>query len=221
MNNSSKKTATENPPAKVEDTEKMLLDRLQNAANEDDHFRWLLFVVGYYRGAQRTDTAKALLQRFLSETKTSEYKVHCHLGLGQIATDEKDFETALNHFNGALSLKPSTKKLEYVLLNNAGYCLNMLGRFVEGERNCRKALEVDWLRPSAYRNLGVSLHGNGKIIDAAWALVEAAKADPSDDRARSILQNLLSMNPELVVTNPWIMEGLDPTPSKPAESAFV
>src|ERR1044071_6461025 len=221
MSNASKKTMEEGARVKVEDTEMMLLDRLQNATNEDDHFRWLLFVVGYYRGAQRTDTAKALLQRFLSETKSPEYKVHCHLGLGQIATDEKDYEAALHHFNGALTLKPSTKKLEYVLLNNAGYCLNMLGRFAEGERHCRKALEVDWLRPSAYRNLGVSLHGNGNIVAAAWALVEAAKADPTDDRARSILHNLLSMNPELVVAYPWIMDGLDPAAAKLVETAFV
>src|ERR1044071_1050987 len=221
MSNASKKTMEEGARVKVEDTEMMLLDRLQNATNEEDHFRWLLFVVGYYRGAQRTETAKALLQRFLTETKSSEYKVHCHLGLGQIATDEKDFDTALHHFNGALTLQPAAKKLEYVLLNNAGYCLNMLGRFAEGERHCRKALEVDWLRPSAYRNLGVSLHGNGNVVAAAWALVEAAKADPSDDRARGILQNLLSMNPELVITNPWIMEGLDPSPVATTQPAFV
>jgi Flp pilus assembly protein TadD len=97
----------------------------------------------------------------------------------------------------------------------------MLGRFAEGEHHCRKALEVDCMRPSAYRNLGVSLHGNGNVVAAAWALVEAAKADPSDDRARGILQNLLSMNPELVVTNPWIIDGLDPSPAKPSETALV
>ena len=197
----------------------MLLERLQNSATEDDHFRWLLFVVGYYRGVRRIDAAKGLLQQFLRESDKPDYKVHCHLALGQIATDEQELDSALNHFSAALSLKPTTKKVEYVLLNNTGYCLNMLGRYDEGERHCRKALEIDWTRPSAYRNLGVSLHGLGTQIGAAWALVEAAKADASDDRARVLLEKLLSSNPALVVSSPWIMEGLNPTTARPVETA--
>ncbi len=161
MSDFAKRPLLAGAPAPSQDTEKMLLERLQNSTTEDDHFRWLLFVVGYYRGMQRIDAAKGLLQQFLRESDKSEYKVHCHLALGQIATDEQDLETALNHFGAALALKPATKKVEYVLLNNTGYCLNTLGRYGEGERHCRKALEIDWMRPSAYRNLGVSLHGLG------------------------------------------------------------
>jgi tetratricopeptide (TPR) repeat protein len=207
--------------APAQDTEKMLLERLQNSATEDDHFRWLLFVVGYYRGVQRVDAAKALLQKFLRESEKSEYKVHCHLALGQIATDEQELETALNHFCAALALKPTTKKVEYVLLNNAGYCLNVLGRHGEGEQYCRKALAIDWVRPSAYRNLGVSLHGQGDLMGCAWALVEAAKADSSDNRASALLEKLLSSNPALVISNPWIMEGLSPSSSKVMETPCV
>ena len=207
--------------APTQDTEKMLLERLQNSATEDDHFRWLLFVVGYYRGVQRVDAAKALLQKFLRESEKSEYKVHCHLALGQIATDEQELEAALNHFCAALALKPATKKVEYVLLNNTGYCLNMLGRHSEGEQYCRKALAIDWVRPSAYRNLGVSLHGQGNLIGCAWALVEAAKADSSDSRASALLEKLLSSNPALALSNPWIMEGLSPSSSKTTETPCV
>jgi Flp pilus assembly protein TadD len=204
-----------------QDTEKMLLERLQNSATEDDHFRWLLFVVGYYRGVQRVDAAKALLQKFLHESEKSEYKVHCHLALGQIATDEQELETALNHFSAALALKPTTKKVEYVLLNNTGYCLNMLGRYGEGEQHCRMALAIDWVRPSAYRNLGVSLHGQGDLVSCAWALVEAAKADSSDNRASALLERLLSANPALLVSNPWIIEGLSPSGSNVMETPCI
>ena len=199
----------------------MLLERLQQSTTEDDHFRWLLFVVGYYRGAQRIDAAKGLLQQFLRGSEKSEYKVHCHLALGQIATDEQELETALNHFNAALALKPGSKKVEYVLLNNTGYCLNMLARYEEGERLCRKALEIDWARASAYRNLGVSLHGQGDLIGCAWALVEAAKADASDGRARVLLEKLLASNPTLVISNPWIMEALNPASAKAVETACI
>jgi len=221
MSDFAKRPLLAGAPAPSQDTEKMLLERLQNSTTEDDHFRWLLFVVGYYRGMQRIDAAKGLLQQFLRESDKSEYKVHCHLALGQIATDEQDLETALNHFGAALALKPATKKVEYVLLNNTGYCLNTLGRYGEGERHCRKALEIDWMRPSAYRNLGVSLHGQGNLIGAAWALVEAAKADASDERARVLLEKLLSLNPALLVSSPWIMDGLNPSSARNMETACV
>jgi tetratricopeptide (TPR) repeat protein len=157
MSDIEKKPALPAPAVSVQDTEKLLLDRLRSSTTEDDYFRWLLFIVGYYRGMQRISSAKGLLQQFIRESNKSEYKAHCHLALGQIATDEQELDTALNHFCAALGLKPSTKKVEYVLLNNAGYCLNTLGRWAEGERYCRMALEIDWVRPSAYRNLGVSL----------------------------------------------------------------
>jgi tetratricopeptide (TPR) repeat protein len=205
----------------AQDTEKMLLERLQSSATEEDHFRWLLFVVGYYRGVQRIDAAKGLLQQFLRESDIAEYKVHCHLALGQIATDDHELENALNHFSAALALKPTTKKVEYVLLNNTGYCLNTLGRYSEGERHCRRALEIDWTRPSAYRNLGVSFHGQGNPIGAAWAFVEAVRADASDDRARVLLEKLLSLNPALVVSSPWIMDGLNPSSASTVETARV
>ena len=204
-----------------QDTEKLLLERLRNCATEDDRFRWLLFVVGYYRGMQQMDAARGLLQGFLGESKKSEYKVHCHLALGQIATDEEKLEIALDQFSAALRLKAAPKKVEYVLLNNAGYCLNMLGRYVEGEGHCRMALEIDGTRPSAYRNLGVSLHGQGNLLGSAWVLVEASKADVSDERARVLLEKLVSSNPGLVVSRPWIIEGLNPTGSKTTESVCV
>ena len=221
MSDIEKKPTLPAPAVSAPDTEKLLLDRLRSSTTEEDYFRWLLFIVGYYRGMQRISAAKGLLQQFIRESNKSEYKAHCHLALGQIATDEQELETALNHFCAALGLKPSTKKVEYVLLNNAGYCLNTLARWAEGERYCRMALEIDWTRPSAYRNLGVSLQGQANVIGAAWAFVEAAKADASDERARVLLQKLVAANPEMVVNNPWIIEGLDPSSTKTVESACI
>jgi hypothetical protein len=31
-----------------QDTEKLLLERLENSQSESDYFRWMLFVVGFY-----------------------------------------------------------------------------------------------------------------------------------------------------------------------------
>lgn len=86
----------------------------------------------------------------------------------------------------------------------------MTGDYQEAERHCRSALELNWTRPSAYRNLGISFHGQGKLAAAAWALLEAVKMDASDDRARVFLKKLATDNPSLPLYCPWLMEGLDP-----------
>jgi tetratricopeptide (TPR) repeat protein len=199
------------------DTEKMLLQRLEGTTNDDEYFRWLLFIVGYYRGIERADAAKELLQRFLGETNNPKYHVQCQLALGQIATDEQNMDGAIAHFTAAIELQPASKKIEYILHNNLGYCLNMIGRYDEGELHCRKALDLNWTRPSAYRNLGISFHGQGKLASAAWALQEAIKMDGSDDRARMLLKKLLSDHPSLILQSPWLMEGLDPAGMAPKQ----
>jgi Flp pilus assembly protein TadD len=169
----------------------------------------MLFVVGYYRSVKKVDAAVALLQQYLKRSGSDdERKAHCYLALGQIATDDQRLESALAHFHAALRLGPTAKRLLYVLQNNLGYCLNRLGRFAEGEEHCRIAIQVDGKRASAYRNLGISLQGQAHAIDAAWAFVEAVKAEPSDDRARALLEKFVAEHPAAVVRCPWIADGL-------------
>ena len=211
MNNDEKKNLSATTQSPAQHTEKMLLERLQKSSTPDEYFRWLLFIVGYYRGMDRLNAAKALLQRFVSSSDNKDHKVHCFLALGQIATDEKELENAVKQFNAALELQPAAAKVKYVLHNNLGYCLNALGRYPEGERHCRKALEIDWARASAYRNLGVSFQGQSNLLGAAWALAEAVKADPADDRARVIMKKLMADNPSLVIRCPWVVDSFDAT----------
>jgi tetratricopeptide (TPR) repeat protein len=210
MSTFEKKTSQVESPAHEQDTENLLLERLKSSQSESDYFRWLLFVVGFYRGIQKVDAATALLHRFIETSNSDEQKAHCHLTLGQIATDEQHFEAALKHFRTALEMSPKQKKIAYVLHNNTAYCLNMLHKYTEGERHCRLAIEINWTRASGYRNLGVSLNGQAKIVEAAWALVEAVKLDVSDERARLLLRKLVEENPDLLVQCPWAMEGLTP-----------
>jgi tetratricopeptide (TPR) repeat protein len=210
MNDVPKKSSTAPALSADQDTEKTLLQRLEASTNEDEYFRWMLFTVGYYRGVERADAAKELLSRFLDTSSNPEHRVQCHLALGQIATDEQQMDQAIAHFTGALELQPSSKKIEYVLRNNLGYCLNMAGRYDQGERQCRAALDLNWTRPSAFRNLGISFHGQGKIAAAAWALVEAIKTDSADDRARILLKKLATDHPSLLQQCPWVLSGIDP-----------
>jgi tetratricopeptide (TPR) repeat protein len=210
MSTFDKKTPHLETPAQEGDTEHLLLERLRNSRSGADYFRWLLFVVGFYRGVQKTDAAKALLERFIETTNNDEQKAYSYLTLGQIATDEQRFEAALGHFNTALGFNPKQKKIAYVLHNNAAYCLNALHCYTEGERHCLMAIEINWTRASGYRNLGISLRGQGKMVEAGWAWVEATRLDASDERARVLLRTLIEENPEIALHCPWIVEGLTP-----------
>ena len=212
MSNTEKKLATievsETTNPDSPDTEKLLLARLHSSATNDDYFRWMLFVVGFYRGINKIDSAVRLLEDFIKISKDVEQAAHCYLALGQIATDEQRHEPALSYFIAALALAPKKRKVLYVLHNNIGYCLNSLGRFTDGERHCREAIAVDWTRASGYRNLGLSLNGQKDIIGASWALVEAVKADEADNRARVLLEKLLALHPVLGIQCPWVMSAL-------------
>ena len=76
MNNSVRKPLSPLDSSKQQNTEAMLLQRLESTTTEDDYFRWLLFTVGYYRGVDRAQAAKDLLQRFAAGVKSSDYTIY-------------------------------------------------------------------------------------------------------------------------------------------------
>lgn len=217
MSITDKKNAAPGSSEPTQDTEGLLLDRLKNSKSEEDYFRWMLFVVGFYRGINKIDSATSLLEGYIQMSKNPEQSAHCHLALGQIATDQQKLDVALRHFTAALELAPKKRKVGYVLHNNIGYCLNNLGRFNEGEKHCRTAIEMDWTRASGYRNLGISLQGQGDLIGAVWALAEAVKADPADARARQLLDRLLAEHPKLVIQCPWATDSTASGPQATTE----
>ncbi len=211
MSTIDKKNVTQENSLPGQDTEKLLLERLKNSTTEEDYFRWMLFVVGYYRSIAKADAAVILLEDFLKKkVADDEKKAHCQLALGQIATDDQRLESALEHFQAALAFEPRKKRIAYVIHNNIGYCLNRLGRFADAERHCRTAIEINWKRASGYRNLGISLEGQGELTGAAWALVEAVKLEISDERARALLEKFIAEHPAIIVRCPWIAQGLYP-----------
>jgi hypothetical protein len=70
-------------------------------------------------------------------------------------------------------------------------------------------LEIDASKASAYRNLGISLMGQSQLLGAVWALTEAVKAEPADDRARAVLKKTLAENPALITRCPWVVDVFD------------
>ena len=221
MNATSKRPLPPDFPVPKQETERLLIERLQNSKSEEDYFRWLLFVVAFYRGIEKVDSARALLRLSLETAKDSEQKAHCYLALGQIATDEQHIEIALNHYLAALQCKPTKVKVNYVLHNNVSFCLNQLGRYKDAEQYCRLAIEIDAKRASAFRNFGICLEGQKNFLGAVWALVEAIKMDSTDERARNLLKKLVSEQPTLTIQCPWMEEGFLPSDSNGSNSLAI
>jgi len=55
--------------------------------------------------------------------------------------------------------------------------------FVDGEKYCRTAIEIDPQRHNSYKNLGLALQGQGKYAEAAACFFQAALISPPDYRS--------------------------------------
>jgi tetratricopeptide (TPR) repeat protein len=110
--------------------------------------------------------------------------------MGQIIEDSDDYLGAAKAYARAFTLPPGTDATWYLLHNNLGYCLNILGRHAEAEALCRGAVEIDPTRHNAFKNLGVSLQGLGRLEEAAECYRRAAKLCPEDGRAQRLLDQL-------------------------------
>ena len=90
----------------------------------------------------------------------------------------------------------------YLLNNNLGYSLNRIGRHAEAEAYCRAAIAIHAGRYNAYKNLGLSLEGQGRLFEAARCFLKAAKAAPDDLRALGHFEDLLARHEEFAQDNP-------------------
>lgn len=147
-------------------------------------------------------------KKIAESTDDPERQAFCYLGLGQLAEQAHQYDAALDYYAKGLALSPTTKEVAYLLHNNTGYCLNLKGRHAEAERYCRLAIEIDSGRANAFKNLGISLAGQNDLVGAAWAYVEATRADSRDPRALHLLERLLEDHPELASQFPGIQTEL-------------
>jgi tetratricopeptide (TPR) repeat protein len=132
----------------------------------------------------------------------SEYKV------GVVYERLEDYEGAQEAYARAMRLEPTDVKLWYFIHNNRAYSLVMLRRFEEAENACREAILIDPLRHNAYKNLGLSLQGQGRNAEAARMLALAARINPSDGRALAHLEQLLEEDDLVLLTEPGLAEDL-------------
>jgi tetratricopeptide (TPR) repeat protein len=185
-------------PATRTHVEQEILKAVDTAseAQERKQALWRLALF-YHEQAKRNDLAAAVLQLMIQEFDDPENTAVVYYALGRIAQADEKWAVALEQYEKGLLELPKQPDTLYFLRNNAGFCLNALGRFREGESYCRWSLEINSRRPNAFKNLGVSFYGQGDLRGAAWCWLEALNVDPDYPQARSLLDELLIEHPAI------------------------
>ncbi len=191
----------------IKDTERVLAIFLQTTAvNNAAAILWHLAEkcgeAGYF------DACCKYLEKMVALVDAPAQKAQCFLRMGQALEGSGDYEAAQAAYSRAFELPQETNAVWYFLNNNRGYCLNQTGRYMEAERYCRAAIEIQPERHNAYKNLGVALEHLGQYAEAAQSYIRATKLCPTDPRALSHLDDLFAAHKEIVQEIPHFPECL-------------
>jgi tetratricopeptide (TPR) repeat protein len=163
----------------------------------------------YLNPSRRTNLSTALLELRTEDPVSNERRAFFHLVLGQKAQGEEKWDVALEHYACGLSCLPKRPRTLYLLYSNSALCRNMFGFYSEAEQYCRLAIAIDPRRHHAFKNLGVSLRGQGDFAGAAWFFLEAMRKNRSDCQALELFRDLLVDHPMLPLQNPWLEDELE------------
>jgi tetratricopeptide (TPR) repeat protein len=108
-----------------------------------------------------------------------------------------NWHAAIGCYKEAVLADAQDPRVRYFAHNNLGYSLIQLHRYDEAEEHCEAAIAVNPAQYNAHKNLGLAREGQGRWLDAALSLAEAARHCPEDPRAWLHLQKLLAERPEL------------------------
>ena len=177
------------------DEERQLLGVLQEA--ESAYEDALLRLSRVYSKGNRPQEAVPLMERLATVTQDPEKKAFCHLSVGQLLEQLREYDMAMEHYSHALLLEPSNACSWYFVHNNIGCCLNHAERFEEAEQYCREAIRIDPTRYNAYINLGVSLEAQERFVEAAKSFLDAMKANAVDIELIEHLEGLVEEHLEI------------------------
>ena len=149
------------------------------------------------KAAGRGRHAKAIahFRTVLEVSDAPDLRSYCFLCLGRVEEKRQGWSAALEWYLRAFEMEQGNDETWYFLNNNAGYCLNRLGRNAEAEAFCRLAIGIDPDRSNGWKNLGTALEGLGRWTAAAEAYLEATERCPEDRRSLGLLQRLLENHP--------------------------
>ncbi|MBF0503372.1 MAG: hypothetical protein HQM09_24850 [Candidatus Riflebacteria bacterium] len=186
-------------------------DQLQDIQEKEEAFFQALWsLAGFYCSIGRQEKSLALINRILrcSDDRTTHARMI--LGLGQTSEQLKQWEAAIGYYSAGIELNAENdRETWYFLHNNLGYCLNVLGKFQAGETYLRKAIGIDDGKPNGFKNLGISLEGQGKFMAAAMTYIQATRANAADGRAFQLLTKLVEGHPELHALIPYLPDTID------------
>jgi tetratricopeptide (TPR) repeat protein len=191
-------TLPEQAPGKSlsrEKAETLLLEKLRTAGEGRETALWE--IARFYSVVGPPEKALPYLRELGEHTGDPEKLAACYLAMGQLMEKTRDFLLATRFYRQAFTLEPSDSQNWYFINNNLGFCLNILGQYREAEAYCRAAIEIDPDRPNAYKNLGLSLQGQERYVQAAAAFVQAVQANASDPRALAHLEALFAEHREI------------------------
>jgi tetratricopeptide (TPR) repeat protein len=177
------------------EAEQLLLQELEQGKSDNTDVLWQLAQL--YKLSGQPGKALERLQQVLERLPDPQSRASCAFTMGQAMERVGDFPSAIAYYREALAAGPTHTFTRYFVHNNLGFSLNALGRFIDGEACCRKAIDIEPGRPNAHKNLGIALKGQGCYREAAEAFVNATRANAADPRAFYLLRELLTQHPEL------------------------
>ena len=160
----------------------------------------------FYQSVGNPKKASAYLEYVMPPTMDLEQRARHYLQKGQLMEQQNNYRMAMAFYAQALPLEPTDSRVWYLINNNLGYCLNHFQEYIRAEEYCRSAIRVDPSRHNAYKNLGISLEGQGHFLDAIASYIQAIEMRPQDPRALLCLEEVLKRQPFLLIENPDLSE---------------
>ncbi|MGD0276539.1 MAG: tetratricopeptide repeat protein [Syntrophales bacterium] len=184
--------------------EKKLLGQIRQSSNRESS---LLELIKFYGKEGVPKKATPYIVRLVSQSDDVEKNAYTCIQMGVDLERIKSYDNALLFYSCGLSLQPQSADIQYFLNNNMGYSLVMLERYKEAQGYCEDAITINPMRHNAFKNLGLSLQGQGKYVEAANNFMQAVRicSIDLDPRALNHLEDLLLHHPELMSE----LDGLD------------
>jgi tetratricopeptide (TPR) repeat protein len=174
--------------------ENKLLDKLKDSSEDSEEIMEQLAMLYHKEGEPMK--AVPYLHQLITNTQDADKVAHHYLSLGQSMEKMENYESAVLYYSQALSVGTKDKTVWYFIHNNLGFCLNVTGKYVEAEKFCKEAINIDPFPANAYKNMGISLESQGRILEAAMAYKTGWLANPFDGRSYQHLRSLISRHKE-------------------------
>jgi tetratricopeptide (TPR) repeat protein len=180
-------------------------------------------LAAFYQSAGRGEDWEHCLDRIVDLHEDANHQSGLLVMLGVTAERREDWDTAISYYVRSLAAGPTDRDLAYFSHNNLGYCLNQLGDWDRAESYCRSALHVNPERHNAHKNLGLSLCGQGRYLEAAHSFIVATERRPRDRRALAHLKDMIDEHPDAFRGSPGLLaqarelDLIEPVPNSHSE----